>query len=326
MVHLCHCGNESKYCCPRCNQRTCSLACVKAHKDEKNCSGIADKAAFVKLSNFDNMQLVSDYKFLENIKESLGNSHRHLQPNYHGQNTLGMIRKKCIANETLIKFMPQSFSRHTINQSCFKDDQVKWTIELVFADRNKKILAHHIEESLTIEDLMNRYKGESVQHSEYRFVSMYLKGNPDIFYLIKADVGESNSFHRLDPGVALTESLKYKRLIEFPTIFITSNPESFKIVECEKFNVREEMVNLGLINDGKRKRNNKRRSQKRQKKSRGQANTSGGDNSTSLTETMGASKKNPFKDSVLALFASEEENKAVCESDEKIVSEEGEID
>lgn len=36
------CGKASaKYRCPACNLRTCSLACVRAHKSEFECSGIA---------------------------------------------------------------------------------------------------------------------------------------------------------------------------------------------------------------------------------------------------------------------------------------------
>ena len=177
-----------------------------------------------------------------------------------------MIRKKCIANNTLVKFMPDAFSRHKLNKTCFKDDAIRWSIEMIFSDRSTKILAHDIPETWTIMDLIAKYKSESVQYSEYRFVSMYFKSNPQVSYFVQADVGESNTFHLLDPESSIMESLKFKTVIEYPTIYVTTKPSSFRSIECKDFDVRAKMIELGLLNDGKRKRNNRRRSYKRQKK------------------------------------------------------------
>ena len=320
MVELCSCGKESKYCCPKCRQRTCSLECVKAHKIEKSCSGVADKASFVKLSDFDNIQLISDYKFLENIKESLDNSHRQLVPNFNGQNARGMIKKKCLTNETIIKFMPVTFSRHKQNKTHFKDDVIRWTVELIFSDRSQKLLAHDVSETLKITDLIEKYKSDSAPHSEYRFVSMYFKSDPDVSYFVQAD-GDTNTFHLLDPDLTIMESMKFKTIIEYPTIFITTKPASFKAVECKALDVRAELTKLGLLNDGKRKRNNRRRSYKRQKKGRNQNNNTAGEDDSKKVEAgkcddlnerekTSDTKSNSFKNSVLALFGDEQENQS----------------
>ena len=54
------CGqNDSKYCCPRCNLRTCCLACCKQHKTAKNCNGQRDVTAFVPLEKFTDATLCS---------------------------------------------------------------------------------------------------------------------------------------------------------------------------------------------------------------------------------------------------------------------------
>ena len=45
--------------------RTCSLACTKAHKQEKTCTGKRSRTEMVTLSDFTERQLLSDYKFLE---------------------------------------------------------------------------------------------------------------------------------------------------------------------------------------------------------------------------------------------------------------------
>ena len=45
--------------------RTCSLACTKAHKQEKACTGKRSRTEMVTMSDFTERQLLSDYKFLE---------------------------------------------------------------------------------------------------------------------------------------------------------------------------------------------------------------------------------------------------------------------
>jgi len=57
-----------KYRCPRCKLVSCSLSCVKQHKEEKNCNGVRDRAAFVPIKDFDDLQLLSDYRLLEDLR------------------------------------------------------------------------------------------------------------------------------------------------------------------------------------------------------------------------------------------------------------------
>ncbi|KDO46088.1 hypothetical protein CISIN_1g047076mg [Citrus sinensis] len=52
----------SKYKCPGCSIRTCSLACVKAHKQRTGCSGNRNVTQFVPLSQFNDNILLSATK------------------------------------------------------------------------------------------------------------------------------------------------------------------------------------------------------------------------------------------------------------------------
>lgn len=62
----CHiCKKESKYRCPRCHCRTCSLECCLQHKSESDCNGKRDRVAYVPLHEFTDSTLASDYYFLE---------------------------------------------------------------------------------------------------------------------------------------------------------------------------------------------------------------------------------------------------------------------
>ena len=49
----------SKYTCPGCARRTCSLPCSKRHKAESGCTGKRDRLKYVSLQDFDDRQLKS---------------------------------------------------------------------------------------------------------------------------------------------------------------------------------------------------------------------------------------------------------------------------
>ncbi|KAL7902465.1 hypothetical protein HDV63DRAFT_19141 [Trichoderma sp. SZMC 28014] len=65
---ICH-TSVPQYKCPRCNIRTCSLACVKKHKSWSQCSGERDQTAYVPKSRLTTAAGVDhDYNFLHSIE------------------------------------------------------------------------------------------------------------------------------------------------------------------------------------------------------------------------------------------------------------------
>lgn len=52
------CNNDlAKYCCPRCEVKTCCLACVNIHKKELDCDGKKYKTGFKKLEKFNDNEM-----------------------------------------------------------------------------------------------------------------------------------------------------------------------------------------------------------------------------------------------------------------------------
>ncbi len=68
----------AKYTCPRCSVRTCSLACVRAHKRDTGCNGQRDKTAFVSIKQMNANHLVSDLHFLEEVEHNSERARTHL--------------------------------------------------------------------------------------------------------------------------------------------------------------------------------------------------------------------------------------------------------
>ncbi|KAL2213833.1 hypothetical protein CC79DRAFT_1391737 [Sarocladium strictum] len=73
---ICHVSTP-KYKCPRCNLRTCSLACIKKHKAWSECSGERDATAYVRPSKLRTPAGVDhDYNFLHGIERAVERSER----------------------------------------------------------------------------------------------------------------------------------------------------------------------------------------------------------------------------------------------------------
>jgi hypothetical protein len=68
---ICH-TREPKYKCPRCNAKTCSLACVSKHKKWSSCSGERDPTVFVPPSKLrTDAGIDHDYNFLTKIERKV---------------------------------------------------------------------------------------------------------------------------------------------------------------------------------------------------------------------------------------------------------------
>lgn len=63
---------KSKYTCPKCGFRTCSLSCVKLHKEVSNCDGQRQQFdAVKKASQYNDEVSVKDQEFLHGVTEGL---------------------------------------------------------------------------------------------------------------------------------------------------------------------------------------------------------------------------------------------------------------
>ncbi|ORC88660.1 uncharacterized protein TM35_000162980 [Trypanosoma theileri] len=72
----CICGDAALYTCPGCNARTCSITCIRVHKQEFKCTGERDIAKKVPLSEFTDKHLQRDYHFLEDVRRVVSNCDR----------------------------------------------------------------------------------------------------------------------------------------------------------------------------------------------------------------------------------------------------------
>lgn len=70
---------ESRYRCPACSFRSCSLACVKAHKASSGCTGKRARTELVTpLNSFTDHVVLRDFGLLEDVDSAVDRAHRDL--------------------------------------------------------------------------------------------------------------------------------------------------------------------------------------------------------------------------------------------------------
>eukprot|EP00930_Biecheleria_cincta_P091180 TRINITY_DN8067_c0_g1_i1.p1 TRINITY_DN8067_c0_g1~~TRINITY_DN8067_c0_g1_i1.p1 ORF type:complete len:233 (-),score=17.60 TRINITY_DN8067_c0_g1_i1:308-1006(-) len=70
---------ESRYRCPACSFRSCSLACVKAHKASSGCTGKRARTELVTpLNSFTDQVVLRDFGLLEDVDSAVDRAHRDL--------------------------------------------------------------------------------------------------------------------------------------------------------------------------------------------------------------------------------------------------------
>lgn len=245
---------EFKYTCPACGMKTCGIDCVKRHKKQYDCSGIVDQTKFLTRQDIsqDSIHLKRDYNFLvgferqvqlkkQDIKSKAknifknndyGNQNRNkrFKPQVNGgdkrlekvnmifphQPTTSIKRQN-----TLIINQPVGMSRCLSNKSGYdkKSSSFVWTIEWILLDENGKqvntFLSYRLKESLVLQDavpmnILNKHEHENYEKSKLNF------------YLNNV-LHEKKSVIKLDKLATISDNLKDKVVLVFPSIYITTN-------------------------------------------------------------------------------------------------------
>lgn len=231
----------AKYRCPGCERQTCSLACVKSHKTDHQCSGKRQRSAqiFLPVTELTPEILLDDYWLLEEAGQSAELLGRVL-PKRSKNGEKGRMQKvieRCKAMNTVLSLMPSGMERARRNKTQLRAaGNISWTIEWVLLEGTSlrdhpslmrlDELRPHVERTL----YSNCLETETVQGG---FELLEFEGKPEKYALLlrqEPDQGEFktsvdiSSTRRLWPlhSTLITWSLLLanRTVIEFPTIYI----------------------------------------------------------------------------------------------------------
>lgn len=148
----CVCGARALYTCPGCGRRTCSMTCVRVHKDDFHCSGKRDVTAKIPLSEFTDQQLQRDFHFLEDCRRVIDNversfprstwrfTYKALPPPLHA------LREAARRRGVICQITSEGMRKRDVNTSRLdrKTNTIVWRCEFHFFD------ARHPDDSVMI--------------------------------------------------------------------------------------------------------------------------------------------------------------------------------
>lgn len=219
-----------KYRCPRCEVQTCSLDCVKIHKKELACTGERDSTAFVRLSKFTNLNLLSDYRFLEDIDRTVNNCRRNPMKRYtryHQQLPVHLNRLKSAAAKRRIhlQYLPQHFTRHKENKSIldYKTQEITWKLDFIFPQGETIKICEVVSEKAKLCSVLDKYLDPVQCPDKYKqYLRFYhSSGASDVLVLLKAErTKDPKAVYLLDLFSDIDTNLKNRIIIENPIMLV----------------------------------------------------------------------------------------------------------
>lgn len=244
------CGaNKAIYTCPKCEVKTCSLNCVRIHKKELECDGIRDRTKFVRMKDFSDTDLLSDYRLLEECARFVYAVKRDEKKRFTRIDKdlpIHLFKLKSAARQRgiVLQFLAQNFTRHKINTTKYnyKENLINWRVEWVFPNVDTdpiKFVDDKCSEKKRLSELLNKYLDPDAVAFEGSKALTYYKsvGFSGVKVLLKAEKvrGSSKKFFELDLTESLAENLSGKCIVEFPIIFVVlkDHAYNFEIITPE---------------------------------------------------------------------------------------------
>ena len=199
----CHtCGNRGKYVCPARSARSCSLECVKKHKENTNSTGQVDPTEFVpKQKLFTPTGLDRDYNFLQTISRQI---------TVHKQDTSQKVYKPRDQWRAgvRVRAMGPGMSRVTKNKSKWNNQAkvFEWTTEFKLGLEGKDSKYLQVPDSTKVSALPALAE---------------IRDDMDVF--VRDPFGNRT---KLDATLSFKDALKGKMVLEFPTIEFQEKIES----------------------------------------------------------------------------------------------------
>lgn len=277
---------EAKYKCPRCMKRTCSVPCVKRHKEQEACSGARNKAAYVAMEDFTESHLVNDIHFLEDGERqasSLRRSFRKIRTAWTER--LIVLLTHAHQKGVFLKLMPNTFSRHKENTSMYhyKSKLIKWHVDWIFPVEGLTFKDNDFSEEEPIQSGVEHKVDEHLRRSVHSRTCTYLK-TVSLGQVSQEDKTEENAnmcpacskmslylekgfrqyhvflrvhglqsnrerYYELDKVCQLKECLQQKLVIEFPSLYIV--PDSYDsqfitLTAAEEKELQEKQCSMGF--------------------------------------------------------------------------------
>jgi len=212
---------------------------VRRHKDEAACDGLRDKVKFMPVGQFKDMDIVNDYRLLEEVTKQVDKCKRdkikrstrqgnEMMVAPRLQKHLQRLQREARTRNCRVRILPPHFVRRKNNTSMFdfREKIIKWHVELKFPNIDQTFNLPSVNERTKLWKLISDFvefkcaddPTDPFQHYRavsYGGISLYLKaeGQP-------APGEASRYFYPLDMKRSLKTGLQNTRIVEHPIIYV----------------------------------------------------------------------------------------------------------
>ena len=214
------CGkNDSKYTCPACNIKTCSVDCIKRHKSETGCTGVKPRTTFVPLEKMDSSMLIKDCVLIDEVRSAVIDADANYNANFpknKKKQWKKILEKECQERGITISFMPSKMDRATENKTRYRNNEqtIYWSCRFRFRNDDNNIvcnrLIHNQVENSKLEDIFNAV----VETTPNDFVAKVNLFQYEI--LLLAEGAPGGGYYQIEATASLGENLFSKTIIEYP--------------------------------------------------------------------------------------------------------------
>lgn len=203
-----------------------SLPCVKRHKAELTCSGVRDKTAYVSLQRFTEMNLLSDYRFLEDVARTADRVSRDtFLTRPKRKKYLFFMKNRARKQGIYLRLLPSGFSKRKENSTVFdhRNQQFCWHVKLQFPQSQAEYVEKRVPDDKTINEILKPYidpeKSDPVIRQRLK---AYTQSQTGVQILMRVENTQQNliRYYELDPSKSLLDNLRNKVIIEYPTLHV----------------------------------------------------------------------------------------------------------
>uniref|UniRef100_A0A8C0GBX4 Box C/D snoRNA protein 1 n=1 Tax=Chelonoidis abingdonii TaxID=106734 RepID=A0A8C0GBX4_CHEAB len=220
-------GEEAKYRCPRCMKYSCSLACVKKHKTALSCNGIREKTAFVSIHEFNELNLLSDYRFLEDVGRMTDGAARDVSLHRPTTNKfINYLKNRARKHNIHLKTLPIGFTKRRENSTTFnkKEQRFYWHLKLIFPHSHAEYTVKRVPDDKMLGEILKPYldpeESDPVIRQRLKIYTMSPQSDVQILMKIENRQHNSVSYDELHTSKSLLDNLKDKVVIEYPTLLV----------------------------------------------------------------------------------------------------------
>jgi len=254
-----------KYCCPRCDRKTCSLDCVKQHKETTGCTGKRDRTAFVGRGDLDERSLMSDYKFLEQVKlaEDVAKRAKPPAPRAELPHFLQSLVHQARRRGAQLHLLSPGMERRRSNTTRYdnKTQIVSWRIEWNFVGASCSAANARVSEEFKLQNILAAHltpsHGAVLKSPELqRYADC---GIDNLTVVMRKEKTPANAVLHYKIDIlekTLGEVLQGKVIIEYPVLLVLlpEEVEGYKIIEEKENDQKEHVVvdqeELGVRKEG----------------------------------------------------------------------------